>query len=332
MQVSAKITTKMKFVLECEADSNTILPRPLEIKTPARVFLVNVNHEGLVNGIKVTADVPDPSKFRWGLEPVPEPRNPSVAPYIVNAIYDQELYSSIVSDIQCLEATLGLMFGLRKVHWEHPTISVIFEGEAEHHEGWEGLASVKAGRDQPKPVKPEPQAFAAFAALSFNYRPIVVAQSFWRQGEADLDEGKFINAFFNYYFVLEGLYGSGKTKNYQVLEEFKKSTELRESVERHLGEKQPMQFIYQVKAMLDRRKKGPDADGFLSLLVWTRGDLHHFANNPNKAGGSPLTHDEYEGIAMLARYLSRRGLMAQVERLNRHANPGSYTTISANYS
>lgn len=95
----------MKFVLECDADSNTILPRPLEIKTPARVFLVNVNHEGLVNSIKVTADVPDPSKFCWGLEPVSEPRSPSVAPFTVNAIYDQELYSSIVSDIQCLEAT-----------------------------------------------------------------------------------------------------------------------------------------------------------------------------------------------------------------------------------
>jgi hypothetical protein len=322
----------VKFVLECDAHSNTILPRPLEIKTPARVFLINVNHEGLVNGIKVTADVPDPLKFRWGLEPVPEPRSPSVAPFNVHANYDQELYSSIVSDLQCLEATLGLMFGLRKVHWEHPTISVIFEAEAENHAGLAGLSSVKAGRGDPKPIKPDPQAFAAFAALSFNYRSIVVAQSFWRQGESDLDEGKFINAFFNYYFALEGLYGNGKTKNYQVLEEFKRSAELRESIERHLSEKQPMQFIYQVKAMLDRRKKGPDADGLLSLLVWTRGDLHHFANNPNKVGGSPLSHEGYEGIAMLARYLSRRGLLAQMERLNRQANAGSYTTISAEYS
>src|ERR1017187_9205159 len=63
---NAKITTKMKFVLECDADSTTVLPRPLEIKTPARVFLINVNNEGIVNRIKVTADVPNPSKFRWG--------------------------------------------------------------------------------------------------------------------------------------------------------------------------------------------------------------------------------------------------------------------------
>ena len=39
-------------------------------------------------------------------------------------------------------------------------------------------------------------------------------------------------------------------------------------------------------------------------------------------------HDDYEGIAMLARYLSRRGLMFKIERLNKQANPGSYTTIS----
>jgi hypothetical protein len=321
----------MKFVLDCDADSNTILPRPLEIKTPSRHFLISIDDRGCVKRIKVTADVPDPSKFQWGLEPVPEPHDPSVGPYIVHAIYDSDLYASMVSDIQCLEATLGLMFGVRKVHWEHPTISVIFEAEAECRAGWEGLASVKAGRGEAKPVRPEPQAFAAFATLSFNYRAIVVAQSFWRQGESDLDEGKFVNAFFNYYFVLEGLYGNGKTKNYQVLEEFKKSGELRDSIERHLSEKQPMQFIYQVKAMLDRRRKRPDADGFLSLLVWTRGDLHHFANNPNKTSGSPLTHKEYEGIAMLARFLSRRGLMLQMERLNTHANPGSYTAISANY-
>jgi hypothetical protein len=41
----------------------------------------------------------------------------------------------------------------------------------------------------------------------------------------------------------------------------------------------------------------------------------------NKATGSPLTNDEYEGIAMLARYLSRR-VVIQVQ----FVEPGGHVT------
>jgi hypothetical protein len=38
-------------------------------------------------------------------------------------------------------------------------------------------------------------------------------------------------------------------------------------------------------------------DGIIHLLVWLRGDLHHFVNNPKKLTGSPFTHQRYHIVA-----------------------------------
>jgi hypothetical protein len=53
----------------------------------------------------------------------------------------------------------------------------------------------------------------------------------------------------------------------------------------------------------------PTAKQLIELLVRTRGNLHHFQNNPNREQGSPLVHDKYEGIAYLARQLAHAAIM-----------------------
>jgi hypothetical protein len=44
------------------------------------------------------------------------------------------------------------------------------------------------------------------------YSSMIVLIAFFREGKNDYIEQKFINAFFNFYFVLEGMFGNGKTK------------------------------------------------------------------------------------------------------------------------
>jgi hypothetical protein len=152
---------------------------------------------------------------------------------------------------------------------------------------------------------------------------LVIVQSFWREGRNDVRAGKFINGFFNYYFVLEGLYGDGKTKNYAIEAKFKGSAELRSFIEQYLRDGHPENHIEQVGAMLLKGNPNMDLkfeaitnpDLFIELLVATRGELHHFSNNPSRPEGSPLSHDQYEGITTFAQYLAHKALLAAAQRL-----------------
>jgi hypothetical protein len=322
----------MKFVLECDVQSETILPKTLRINVPGRVFELLIGGNNFFNKIRIAADVQDTSKFTWGLEPLPQPADSMKEPSAkVNAIYDVDLYKSIISDLQCLESTLGVMFGVKKIGWESPSISVVFERESEQHNGWDNIGSIRMNRPKIDPMRPDPQVFASLAMLSFNYKPIVVTQAFWRQGEVDLLRGDFISAFFNFYFVLEGLYGNGKTKNRQVIEEFNRSSKLRQVIDSSLKKPTLVRYIQQVTAMLEGRKFTKDREGLIELLVRTRGDLHHFANNPYKPEGSPFSNYRYEGIAVLSREFSLHGLLLQMLESNDKAHKGVHPNISAEY-
>lgn len=78
----------MKLSVKCEVNSDVILPRRLEVRTGPRTFCFEVDKQGRWNEIVVLADIADPSRIRWGLEPVPEPRNPNHAP--ANVVGDLE--------------------------------------------------------------------------------------------------------------------------------------------------------------------------------------------------------------------------------------------------
>ena len=60
---------------------------------------------------------------------------------------------------------------------------------------------------------------------------LTTIESFWREGENEMFAGRFINAFYNFYFVLEGLYGNRKWRNDDLEAEFNASAELKASLD-----------------------------------------------------------------------------------------------------
>jgi hypothetical protein len=59
-----------------------------------------------------------------------------------------------------------------------------------------------------------------------------------------------------------------------------------------------------------------DIDGLIALLVYTRGDLHHFADNPNRVQPSLFAQNQFEGISSLMRFISRWALMTKMMAVN----------------
>jgi hypothetical protein len=313
----------VKFTVQADVDSEIVLSAPLRMVLNARTVDFGIDKDRRWITVTVTAQVLDHSKFKWGLEPV-TPTLPNQGPVKIHARFDVSIYGQIREDLQNLESSVALMFPLRHIHWETPRLNVVFETpEEQNPPDWSPLMDFKPGRSRRAVVQPEDETFQSFALLSTRHSQIAVALSFWREGSNEFEEGQFINAFYNYYFVLEGLYAKGKFKSDAVLSEFRRNSELRESMEMFLKEGAPANHITQVTDMLTRRTFTKDPDGILKLIVHTRGDLHHFADNPNKTQPSPFNQHQFEGLSSIMRFVSRRALMSRMMRVNNSFPSGS---------
>ncbi len=119
--------------------------------------------------------------------------------------------------------------------------------------------------------------------------------SFYKRAVADVNERRYIEAFYNLFFVLEYLYGNGKSGLNQAIEEMAKSKELvRAIVEVSNGNDLnglcAPDFILRVRGMTPKE--------VMDLLVRTRGHLHH----PNKSRSGvwhPEKQHSYQNITLL---------------------------------
>ena len=220
-------------------------------------------------------------------------------------------YDAVINQLQCLESTLAVFSPVWAIDWRYPSIRVVFEEGDQRDATWGDLQDVRAGRQRPGPTKVNEKTFVELVGLAVNSQSLVMIESFWREGHSEWVSGKFINAFFSFYFVIEGLYGNGKTKNVQIIQAFLASQELKTSVGEFLAGQHPLEHLGQLIKMINVGGRLPTVKELIELLVSIRGRLHHFQNNPNRPQGSPLVHDEYEGIAYLARYLAHKGILAQ---------------------
>ena len=169
---------------------------------------------------------------------MPEPRPANIAPYTVRGEFDKELFEGIIADIQALESTLSVFFSIKQIDWRHPILNVEFDPGDWRDPAWGSLNNVHVNRGKLSPDRPEEKAFAQIAFMGLASHHLATIESFWREGQNELYAGRYINAFYNFFFVLEGLYGHGKY-NDKLEGEFKNSIELRGSIDAYLASDQP---------------------------------------------------------------------------------------------
>ena len=296
----------MKLKVKCDVQSEVILQRRLEFNANDRAFAFEVDANGIWNSLTVLANVKDPSGVRWGTQDVEGPLAANQAPFNIVGTIEPQIFDSVIAEIQTLESALSLFMPLRQINWRYPECEPVFEEGEEQSD----LGAVRVSRGKIPPQKIVEKTFASIVGIGLKAQSLTVVASFWREGENDWVAGKFINAFFNYYFVLEGLYGNRKTKNKDVKTEMLKSAGLLAQVEKFNNAQHPVQHLEQLATMLHVTTI-PTVEELVGLLVSIRGILHHFQNNPNREANSPLVHDKYEGIAYLARQLAHGSILEQ---------------------
>ena len=223
--------------------------------------------------------------------------------------------------LQSLESFLSFYGNLESIHWN--AVEAYVEAEAEEEKKYLEIESwsIMPAINDPVVVL-SPEQLVLIITRAERCEAMTTTLSFHRAGINDVRRLEHISAFFNFYFVLEGLYGNGKFKSEQVKNEFRKSATLVGAIENLIAEgfPRPMGEDVGVPEMLRKIGKGCDADGLIHLLVHTRGDLHHYAGVKKKTTGSPLMNEGYRSWAQFCLKFSQSVLEYELTRMDPGVN------------
>ncbi len=140
---------------------------------------------------------------------------------------------------------------------------------------------------------------------------------FFREGKNNFHVGRYVNAFLNFYFVLEGAYGEeGRWRNAETREDFLKSAEFCKFADEIIAANLQTggRYHWWINKMLQDLKdpkgkpipKALDAEGIACLLVNTRGSLLHFKKDFSDLNSPVRVDEDYEAIAFVSYALARK--------------------------
>jgi hypothetical protein len=245
-------------------DSALVLPSEVSVSVDGLTVTLVPAADGQTPMIEVSKDL-TPDEIEW---PQRDRRDPATGLPVLEfggGPFIQELFDFL----QYCESLGAFWLGIRKVHWEEATFSWVPETDEETARLLSLSMSFSYGFRGQDEVKYDPLVLEQMISCYTRDRDLTVPMAFLREGIRHHDELQFINAFFNFYFFLEGLFGRGKTKNSHVEAEFLASPQLCKAAAealRNLGAKSTHpKHLDALRAWLDRRRLPESAEGLLRL-------------------------------------------------------------------
>jgi hypothetical protein len=104
-----------------------------------------------------------------------------------------------------------------------------------------------------------------------------VVKSFWREARNSYNAARYISAFVNAFFILEGLYANGKFSKKDICREFLACQPFVQAVSRLFSviQQECPEHLDKLSNLLEQRGKELDIENFSALLIETRAELSH---------------------------------------------------------
>lgn len=294
----------MKFGVVCDVEGRTYLENGGTLKGDGidYIFYVEDIVEPRLKQIRLISDVDDPEQYFY----IP-PGKPH---------FEQHIYLKLIQELQTLESVLALGGNIKRIYWNKAIFEYYPETEAE-------LDRIKVrpafffAHEVPVdiPVQLSLVQLEEFVRHTSVLRPLNVPMSFYREAKMEYTGQRYINCFNNAYYIIEGLFGDGKWRKDAIVDKLTKS-----------------QFAGFTKTLLDRIANNNDiengttkdmlidelkafnqpftVDGLITLLVETRGKLHHFSIKNTQVQGTPFNHYDFKRIALIALELAGSSILS----------------------
>ncbi|MCX6652436.1 MAG: hypothetical protein NT137_03670 [Methanomassiliicoccales archaeon] len=212
---------------------------------------------------------------------------------------DPERYARILNLFHTVESALTLN-GVQRVHYDDITQEWLPDNEEEKRKLT--VNNVKFTKREPEePLRRVRRSFID-GDLTRIWR-IEIPLAFFREGRNEFLARRYINAFQDFYYVLEGLFGEGKTKDVEGA--MKASNDLRlcsDSVLKVI--RGNPDFESRIAPLFVSLRLNIDVDGLVDFIVKYRHRLHHFWVEKREWYGHPFNHDEFRDPALVLMLLS----------------------------
>jgi hypothetical protein len=207
----------------------------------------------------------------------------------------------IIPLVRTLEGFLS-MFGIESI--ETQDIQLRWLPETPEEKASLQVFDFSVGRHKPKITDYEPLDFAYAGQAVVGIEALTryeVPLNFYRRGMLDVRDKRFIDAYFDFYFILESLCADGKFKTRQVQNVFRASPTLQEAIAAALEAESFRSALRAEPKLLPSfnthylgRTSGEISDRFVEL----RGKLHHHSTK-DKNAWHPAKQDEYHLDALI---------------------------------
>lgn len=299
--------------MEHEVESKIFIGKELRMNDNDKEFAYIPDHKGYLSRISVTAKVPDASKVQTTFEADKD------GGATIKIDDNTNVRDDLICEFQELESLLGFTSkgAFRRVRWETQTIEYVPENEEEQKRLVVTKLTYSETHEVPE-VEITENIFKEEIATRKRYSSLRVLQAFHREGTNEMIDQRYINSFFNYYFVIEALYSGGKTKGHDVINNFLSNDELKEIVNSFIKDaKIGSKHMERLQELLKQEKSEYTTEGLIKLLFQMRGNLHHYFQESTKPQGSPFTQKEYWSLALLAQYVATVAIGYQIAKINR---------------
>jgi hypothetical protein len=300
----------MKFGMVCDVEGKTYLENGTTIEADGIRYIFYVNDDFLLTQFRIIADVDDPEKYFYYSSSVT-----SDGSFTVQQGFEEHIKVKLLKEAQRIESSLALIGNIKRIRWDKAVFEYYPETTEEHAQfniipTWFYMREMKT--DDPQMV-PMPY-LEILVKDQERFQPFIAPMAFLREAKADYTGSNYISAFFNSYFILEGLFGNGKWKSDVIINEFMNSPILTESAHKILDEagknNDPGKGIAKAQIEYELKSKGQDftVRGLLKVIIKKRGDLHHFSMKSTKAQGTPFNRLDYKLISLITMVVASNAL------------------------
>jgi hypothetical protein len=256
------------------------------------------DENGIIRRLDVIVEVPD--KQEWPTMTL----NPEVG-IAAHLEIKNPSFVILKKQVRAIEGLLSI-YGLEAIDIEH--FKQVWLPDNELEKTALGVYSFERNRHVAPAHELIPMPFDIVARLVLSAprsRNIEIALGFHRKGRQDIREERFIEAFYDFYFMIESLFGEGKFKNSAVVGAFSNNSALTSQIEKAKQEpiflgalsREPLQIRRAHEKYLSRTP-----DQILAHIVELRGYLHHHSSS-RPGIWHPDDHSDYKADALFMQVL-----------------------------
>lgn len=233
----------------------------------------------------------------------------------------------IQQDLVTLQGLL-VLFGLESIDTQHPNVEWVPESDEERAR-LQLMKWTSSTRQLELEVVPF-DLVARSAIASHHACAHQIPLNFYRRGVKAVAEMSYVDAIYQFYFVLETLFGQGKSRRSQVKGAFRGSASLMRGIDKALGSPPPPGMTEPALALeYNRRFKGLSPEKLVDHIVDLRGDLHHHSLHDRRGPWHPEEQHVHRVDALMLQNIAMNVVWEIVEDyLYRDAVIGEYLKLT----